>query len=340
MAKPPPADARRKLDRLRALNGDLRQGEYAAELFPGETNLDVLLSVLGALALHPRPELRPALLERFRKFAEAGPKRDPGGMVRAGILRALRDIALPDDAPILLGAARTYEHTFNERGGPVMVRAAALIALFNTDQDAARYRAIEILGELPLASRDNGEPAITALRILGEAEAFDALLLFALTAGDAIAELTGECLKQLARAPDTALQSVITRYLGDSRDMVQLGLADLLVDHPTSRFIPQFSGLLDGAQLDVLRYAVTSAVVSRRADLVTPVAEAAARCSSRARMAVFEEGLALAHVPELLSALERLRERMASTPAQASADLEEHSAAPGRGFADGDGQDD
>jgi hypothetical protein len=317
MPRPPAADARRKLDRLRALAGDPRQGAYAAELFPDETNHDVVVALLHALALHPRPELRPALLDRYRKFAENGPKRDPGGLARAAILRALRDIALPDDAPLLLDATRTYEYTFNERRGPALVRASALIALFNLEQEFARYRAIELLGELS-ATSESGEPALTAIRVLADGDAFDALILFALTADGATADLVGECLKQLARAPDAALTAVVTGALEDGRDMVQLGLADLLIDHPGTRFATEFGALLDTAELDVLRYAVTSAVASRRPDLVAPILEALERSILRERMAVFEEGLELARDPALMDARQGLLDRIAGTPALAA----------------------
>ncbi|MFN0145906.1 MAG: hypothetical protein ACKVT1_05300, partial [Dehalococcoidia bacterium] len=101
MAKTTASEARRRLDRLRALKADPpRQADFAAEIFADETNADVLMSVLSALAAHPRPALRPALVERYGWFDSLGSKRDPGGMVRSGILRALRDIAHPDDGEL------------------------------------------------------------------------------------------------------------------------------------------------------------------------------------------------------------------------------------------------
>jgi hypothetical protein len=315
MAKPPSGDARRKLDRLRALAADPpQQAEYAATLLGGDEILDVTVSALGVLAKQPRPAARPALLERYAWYDANGPRRDPGGSMRAAILRALRDIAQAPDAPLLIRATRTYEPGPQDATAPAAVRAAGLIALFNVDQRAAVYRAVELLADRERTSPFSGEPALTAIRILGAAEEFGALLLYALSNRRMGAEeLLGECLKALGGVPPEAAGDLADAFVHDQRELVLLGLSDLLIEHQGGLLLPQFTELLRIAPGDVLRYLVTATVASGRGELLGALSLAADAETAMSRLALYEEGLALAREPAGLAALARVRERLAAS---------------------------
>ena len=326
MANTTASEARRRLDRLRALKADPpRQADFAAEIFETETNPDVLMSVLSALAVHPRPALRPALVARYGWFDALGPRRDPGGMVRQGILRALRDIAHPDDRELFDRATRTYESSVQDRANPAGVRAAGLIALFNLDQPAAVHRAIELIGDVECIDSPALEPAGTAIRILGEGDAYESLVTLLLLRADLPGELLGEALKGLSHAPATALGAVVARYGRASREMALLGLCDLLIENRAESLVPAFGQLLRSAPPDVLRYLVTAAVASRREEFAAPLSAAAREATGRARMVVFDEGLALSHDPEVIGARAELQARLALAPAGPNTEDEEES---------------
>ena len=128
-------------------------------------------------------------------------------------------------------------------------------------------------------------------------------------------ELLGEALKGLIRAPATALGAVVARYGGDSREMALLGLCDLLIENRSESLVPAFGRLLRSTPPDVLRYLVTAAVASRREEFAAPLAAAAREATGRARMAVFDEGLALSHDPEVIGARAELQARLQSSDA-------------------------
>ncbi len=310
MAKDDRGEARRRLDRLSALSIDAtRQLEYALELLPGEANADVFTSVLRVLGKYPTAAARTALIDRYERIDIDGKRRDPGGGTRSAILRALRDIANAGERDLYLRATRTYEPGIQDRGNPALVRAAGLINLSNIDRDAAVYRAIELLGDRSCMESTSLEPDLTAIRILGEAEAYPAQLLLLLT-GEPKADLAAEALRGLCTAPEPALGHVVAKFLGHRSEVVLLGVCDILIENRAPSLLPAFEQLLGSGPPDVVRYLATAAVASRRPEFGAPLARAAGAARSRAHMEVLAEALALAHDPACQAALSELGRRL------------------------------
>ncbi len=306
-------DIRRALDRLRALSSNPpARAAFAASLLDTHRDLDLLLTALAALAAAPDADQLPALRALWAWAAEGGPKRDAGGFVRAAILRAMRDTAQDGDREIFDRATHTFEPSIQDRGGPVGVRAAGLICLFNVDQETAIYRAVELLADTARTSRGDGEPAVTAARILSAAEAFAPLLLCVLT-GDAYqADVLAECLRGLAGAPAAAALAAASHFTQDSRETIHLGLCDLIISHPSAALVPTLRQLLDDAGDDIVRYLAVAVVASRRDDLLEPVLEAARAATSRIRVTAFSEALEHVHSPAGLATLALMKDRLAA----------------------------
>ncbi len=306
-------DVRRALDRLRALTLDPpARASYAASLLEAHRDLDLLLAALAALAEAPSAAHLPALRALWAWAADAGPKRDPAGFVRSAILRALRDIASPADFALFDSATRIFEPSIQDRGGPVGVRAAGLISLFNVDQEAATYRAVELLADTARTSRGDGEPAVTAARILGEAQAYAPLLLCVLSDGAYPAEVLAECLRGLAPAPAAAALAASAHFAADPRETIQLGLCELVIGHPSAVLLPTLGELLRTAGIDIVRYLAVAVVASRRDDLLEPVLASAREATSRVRVAAFGEALEHVHSPAGLTTQALMKERLAA----------------------------
>ena len=174
-------DARRALDRLRALRGDPRQRDFAIELLGQTDSPEVLPAVLDVLAQQPGSDLRPLLHAKYAALEPTAKKRDPGGFVRAAIVRVLQGVAGPDDVPIFERAIATYEPTPADTNGPTILRAAGLVALAAVDAHSAALNAVPLLARPDRSSHMTGEPALTAVRVLAALGEEMALYLFALT---------------------------------------------------------------------------------------------------------------------------------------------------------------
>jgi hypothetical protein len=136
------------------------------ELVADERSFDVLQPALRVLATRPEPAHRIVLVERYQFFDEDGPRRDQGCFVRAAILGVLRHLARQDDLPLLEQAARTYEFMPPRRSEVgAALRASALLALADLDDELAAYHAVSLLLD-PHPSRMSGEPAVTSARVL------------------------------------------------------------------------------------------------------------------------------------------------------------------------------
>src|SRR5262249_45523161 len=137
------AAAREKLERLRALAPEEQQ-TYAARLAEVDRNVDVVLGALAVLEARPDPALRPMLLPRYAPFEHDGARRAPAGTLRVAILRVLRPLALPEDAPLLEHAATTYEFRFGESAADLR---AGVLTLNEVDGTLAGYHAVRLLAD-------------------------------------------------------------------------------------------------------------------------------------------------------------------------------------------------
>jgi hypothetical protein len=237
--------------------------------------------------------------------------------MRAAILRVLRHIILPSDAPLLERAVSTVEPTPQDRAGGAALRSAALIALADLDPELAGYHATACLAAAnnpSLTSSMTGEPAVTAARVLGVLG--QPLPLLLAVNADLHAEVTAACLAELRDVPAAVLEPLLARLLEDDRESVQLGLADLLVHHQPS------PPILDAARAflrapfaaDLYRYFVASVVAEHNAPLLAVIAEAAREEFKRDRLAILQEQLTIRRIdPVVAEALKTIESRLGAS---------------------------
>jgi hypothetical protein len=256
------ADARAgKLEQLRRLAAaPAEQAAFAAQLLERERNPEVVLAALAVLAAAGDPAWRLALLRAYAHYDANGPRRDPGGAVRAAVLRALRPVALPEDAPLLERAAATYEFLFGEAAGDL--RAAALLALAAVDAALAGYHAVRLLTDRH-TSIMSGEPAVTAVRVLAAQGQLLPLYAYVSRDADGAGDVVAECLRSLALLPASLLPVLIARFGGSQDEIVLLGLFDLLLAHATrAAHLPFMLDFLRETRLyNIYRY-LTAALVA------------------------------------------------------------------------------
>jgi hypothetical protein len=258
-------------------------------------NAEKMLAAVGALAGNDDPRVRPALLARYVYLAERPTKRDPSSQVRAAILRALRFLALPEDAELLGRAAMTVEILPSSGEVAAGLRAAALVTLNEVDPPLASFHAARLLVD-PHTQPMSGAPALTAAQVL--AAQGQTLPLYAHAAGEATAsgEVLAECLRSLVELPASLLDPLIDRYRESRDDAVLLGLFDLLLARPDRQdHAPTVLGLVRETRVpSVFRALVAGLVASRDETLVAELRAMAEAEDDPARREILREALALA----------------------------------------------
>ncbi len=135
-----------KIQQLRSLAATpAAQAAYAATLLHAKLGQEVIGAALQVLQKIPFTQARPALVDLYTYYTKQGDARDPSAFTRAAIIRALRQIVLPVDRPLLIQATETYVFpppSFKEEGAPL--RSAALLALNEVDDQLARYSKVSL----------------------------------------------------------------------------------------------------------------------------------------------------------------------------------------------------
>ena len=160
----------------------------------------------------------------------------------------------------------------------------------------------------------NGEPALTAVRLLASLGETSALLLYVLGGTAPSAEVTGEALRGLVPLGPEVVQPLLKDLAKSEDDGLLVAVCDVLLELPST---PSTQGLV--AQLldsptrgEVYEFMVSAIVASRRAELVDMVLEALPREMSQKRLRSAYEALQLAPpTPALTSALAELEGRLA-----------------------------
>jgi len=231
---------------------------------------DDLEAALGQLSQLPgKAAARTVLLERFQALT-ANRRRDADGRLRWLLLRALRDLATADDVPLLLEATRRFEYMPPSREEVAHgIRAEGLNRLLELDDDLARWRAIEMLAD----GQDNlvtGEPARTALRVLGSAG--ELTLLYGIALDNPYGLLPAaqaESLLWLDGLPDDRLRMVIDRFLEKDDTNLLLPVIDLGGERRVGCLEDiLINALLATADVEALRDALLQAGARHRRDLV------------------------------------------------------------------------
>lgn len=308
-----PADARRKVDRLRALRGDpQRLREFAGEILADEASPELVKLALLSLGENVRPADGPLIRDVYAYFDANGPKRDPTGPVRVEALRALWHLRSRDDLELARQASRRVEPGMNSNGE--VIRAAGLALLGVLDPDAAAYAASWVL-----ASRDaaefSGEPALTAVRLLANLGELRLLLAFAVDPGAGMnGEVRAEAIRSLGPVPMEYLGPLFESLAVDEDEAVAVGLADLVIQlEPTGEVLKLVRTLLhDAPQPELYEFLVTSLVASRKNEFVAVLLETLPTEMSQKRLRAARDALALAlPTPEVRAAITSLEERLA-----------------------------
>jgi hypothetical protein len=303
-------------NRLQALGhlspGSDEQMDLACDIVERDRDLETVLAALRVLvdAAPLLPEAKPRLLKRYRHDHTNGPRRDAGGHVRAGVLEALRGTFSRDDLELLEDAVLTREEI---RAVEVAgrLRARALLALDDVDDEIASYHAVPLLLDATATDPSN-ESALTAVGVLASRGRLRPIFLFAIT-GEGHPLVLSECLRRLTPLPEALVPSLIERHARASSPAVAVGLIDLLVGHEAWRaFRPAVADVLNTLpDRDAHAYAVTSIVASRRPELVEDVIALARAEQDRAKILNYVEALELrAFDAEIAEAAAALRQRL------------------------------
>lgn len=294
--------------------------QFAASIIEGDHGKDVLLAALKVLAEHPTDAARPALRKLCERFSCDKGKHDQGGYFRRAVLDAVCPVARPADAGWLAQACMTYEFwppDFAEDA--VLIRATALVALVEVDEDAARHHAARLLVD-PHTARMAGEPAVSAARVLGALGETLPLYLIACqnmphdraaAVATVFPEVTAECLRQLTSLPRVLVEPLLEGYAATASSVIRMGLFDLLLNHaegPLGRaYLIRF--LDETTDIDIYRYLVMSIVLAGHEEPLNDLRQAAYRERRRAKKEILlEAATILAHRAEFAALIERLRD--------------------------------
>ncbi|CAN5610326.1 hypothetical protein BH10CHL1_BH10CHL1_09640 [soil metagenome] len=307
-----------KIQQLRSLVANpAAQAAFAATLLQIKLGQEVIFAALQILEKIPFAQVRPALLDLYTYYTRHGDARDPSAFTRGAIVRALRQIVLPIDLPLLVLATATYVFpppSFKEEGAPL--RSAALLALNEIDEPLARYHAVRLLAN-EHTDPMSGEPALTAARLLGTHEEVLPLYFYVMHAGAGVyPEVTAECLRHLTLLPVTLLPGLVERFAHNTSSMVLVGLFDLLLNHRAGPqeldFLRDF--LVNTLQFDLYRYLATTMVASNQEKLLNELLAVARFEQRREKIAILCEALhLLPPSPEITTLLAQLNRRLGTT---------------------------
>ncbi|MBK9611137.1 hypothetical protein [Candidatus Amarobacter glycogenicus] len=288
------SEARRKVDRLRALRSDPAQlHDLAMEVLADEGSPELVKLALESLGETVRPSDGPVLRDVYAYFAASGPKRDPSGPVRVEALRALWHLRSADDRGMAIEAARKFESGVNGNGE--MIRAAGLALLGVLDPERAAYAAAWAVASGD-ANEFSGEPSLTAVRLLAALGETRLLLALAIAPSTVNADVTAEAIRSLAPVPMEYLESVFEELSGSENEAIIVALADLASSLPASPSVTHLVGdLLSRApQPEVYAFLASTIVASRRPELVGVLIESLPREMSQKRLRSALEALRLA----------------------------------------------
>lgn len=294
----------------------------AVTILEGNHSKDVLMAALQVVIEHPTEAARPLLRRLYARFSRDKGKHDQGGYFRRALLDAARVVARAADADWLAQACATYEFwppDFAEDA--VVIRAAALVALAEVDEEQACFQAARLLVD-PFTARMTGEPAVSAARVLGALG--ETLPLYLVVCQNmphertpgivtVFPEVIAECLRQLTALPSPLVEDLLARYAATTSSIIRMGLFDLLLNHregPLGReyLIRSLDATTD---IDVYRYLVMSIVLAGHETSLDDLRQAAYRERRRARQEVLLEAAAiLAHRPEFGELANDLRSKI------------------------------
>ncbi|MEZ4868404.1 MAG: hypothetical protein R3C14_44155 [Caldilineaceae bacterium] len=297
MAKKSTSTQSNLVQELRALaTNPQAQADFAATLLNVRNGFEPILAALQVLTQTPHPPARPALLSLYQDYSGKGEKRDPAAYLRAAIVRALREVVLPADAPFLVQVTETFVFPppeFREEGA--MLRSAALLALAGLDDEVTRYHAVRLLANEHTDAM-SGEPGLTAAKVLA-AQGEELPLYFYVMQDGArtVPEVVSACLSNLVALRTDLLPGLLNRYTDATSEIVLVGLFDLLLNHRAglqgADFLTNF--LQKSQHLDAYRYLTVTMATSGKEDVVQLLLDASRLGLPKAKAVILREALTL-----------------------------------------------
>lgn len=187
------------------------------------------------------------------------------------------------------------------------VRAVALVAIHALEPRESRYLAAALLG----GRADSGEPARSALAVLGAAGEDVAILLACNTvlAGDV--PLTVAALEQLtADVPAAAFWTVAAPVVGDRFSDAVLAITDIIVGGRRSDLVPGFGEALVEVSDPNLMRAVLLALGSAHLDGLDAVFTAVVERAPRRALEAVADALEMTRIATQEKLLQRVQQRL------------------------------
>lgn len=307
-----------EIETLRSLPaGSREQLSEACRLATQSRDLEVVLEALRVLGdaddgvLDTVPDARSDLVARFETWSANGPRRDPGCLRRASLLRAVRPLLGPGDIPLLEKAVSTHEMSGSSEVASDL-RACALVALHDVDDASAVWHATRLVG-VQSVHKPVGEDTLTAVRVLHAGGRLLPLFLYALRP-EGHPAVVSECLRCLTDAPAAMLDGLVAVHRETTDEAISLGLVELLVGHDAWRdYRDVVLGLVRQRHADAeLHYTLlTAIVVGRRRELVDGVVEMARLETDDGRLRNYVAALSLRSYDDDIAAIvAELEERL------------------------------
>jgi hypothetical protein len=192
------------------------------------------------------------------------------------------------------------------------LRGRALLAVRGLEPNEARFLAAALLAD---GNRSlSGEPAASALAVLGAAADDVALLLACRTVLADELPLTIMALQQLSPdVPPQAFWAVAAPFVGDRFSDAVLAITDIIVEGRRSDLVPGFgAALTQVADPDLMR-AVFLSLTSAHLDGLDAAYAAAVEGAPRRALEGLADALDLARMPTQQALLQRLQERLRLT---------------------------
>ena len=210
---------------------------------------------------------RPVLREKALFYFEHD-DRDRGGLIREQITRLLITIGHPGDVDLYLKGVQAYYRQ------PVQdtaqnLRAAALVGLVGVDQTLGCAYAVRLLGE-PDTSPLNGEPSLTAIKVLTHCGQYLSIYQFVLLLGQEYltsgkGEIVGKALEVLgADLPQPLYVSLADQFARLDAPAASSGLINAIVEGRLADLYPLLEDIITTTRHDDLhRFGVIMLAAAR-----------------------------------------------------------------------------
>ncbi len=228
-------------------------------------NPEAIASAVRLFGESADPRIRKTIAERYLWLTAEPKRRDSGCFQRTALMRALRGRATFEDVPLLERALWTIE-IIGRFDAASDLKAAALLTLDELDPTLAAFEATRLLTD---AHEMSGQPAVTAVRLLGVREEWLPLYAVAMSGG-ARAEVVAESLRFLTGLPEALMGRLIDRYRNHKDEIVVLGLIDLLLAHPARGHYADvlLEQMARSTSIDLYRFIVNAIVATRDMTLI------------------------------------------------------------------------